>query len=163
MASSGGTATSRSIIPRLVRFLSTVHAAKQDKTLTRVAWSTAFSKRYFPKTLTATCVLSFSIGFYGMQNWQRKRQWEWEEQQEKLEREYLRIDMRKKDPAQSSNIWLFNKNCIVVYLRKIFKKSSNVVTRNDSSIWVDTQAKPQKKRDQKRIILLSLGERFGRW
>jgi len=103
MASTGNAATSRRIIPRLVRFLSTVHAVKQYKTIAGVAWSTAFSRRYFPKTLAASCVLSFSIGFYGMQSWQQKRQWEWEEQQQKLEREYYNIDMRKQDAVQSPN------------------------------------------------------------
>mmetsp|Transcript_9512 Transcript_9512/g.23344 ORF Transcript_9512/g.23344 Transcript_9512/m.23344 type:complete len:112 (-) Transcript_9512:711-1046(-) len=101
MASTSSTASSRSLITRLVRLLSTVHAAKQEKSLTEVASSTVFSRRNFPKTLAATCLLSFSIGFYGMQNWQQNRQWQLEEQQEEIEREYYNIDMRRKDRLQT--------------------------------------------------------------
>ena len=85
MTSASGTATTRSIVSRLVRLLSTVHAAKKDRAVSDVAWSTAFSRRHFPKTLATAIALSFGFGFYGMQRWQQNRQLEWENRQEELE------------------------------------------------------------------------------
>lgn len=81
----GGTTTARSIVPRLVR-----------KTVADFAWSTAFSKQHFPKTLAGTCLVSFTVGFLGMNQWQRNRQLEWEKRQEEMEAEFFKTHAPKK-------------------------------------------------------------------
>jgi D-lyxose ketol-isomerase len=88
----------------MVRFLSTVHASKKDRTIAEAAWSTAFSREHFPKTFAATCMLSFGIGFCGMHRWQQNRQLKWEQQQEKLEVELYNIRKTKmgKEPVLSN-------------------------------------------------------------
>jgi hypothetical protein len=81
----------------MVRLLSTVHATKQDKNIAELAWSTAFSRRYFSKTLAATCLFAFGSGFYGMQRLQQNRQWKWEQKQEELEDQFYKIHNRTKN------------------------------------------------------------------
>mmetsp|Transcript_3218 Transcript_3218/g.7209 ORF Transcript_3218/g.7209 Transcript_3218/m.7209 type:complete len:127 (+) Transcript_3218:293-673(+) len=88
MVSTGGssTTTARGIVPKIVRLVSSAHAAKQhDRTIAGVLGSSVFSRRHFPKTLAATCLFSFGFGFCGMHRWQQKRQWEWEKKQEEIE------------------------------------------------------------------------------
>lgn len=104
MASTSGSVTSRSIIPSLVRFLSTVHAVRKDKKIAEFAWSTAFSRRHFPKTLATTCLLSFGVGFHGMHRCQQNRQWKWEQEQERLENQYYNNNMIDNDSKLSTKV-----------------------------------------------------------
>ena len=103
MTSAGGTATTRSIVPRLVRLLSTAHAAKKERAVTDFAWSKAFSTQYFPKTLATSCMFSFGIGFYGMNSWQQNRQLEWRRWQEEAESQFYKMHVAKNDTKPSRN------------------------------------------------------------
>mmetsp|Transcript_7837 Transcript_7837/g.19466 ORF Transcript_7837/g.19466 Transcript_7837/m.19466 type:complete len:115 (-) Transcript_7837:2422-2766(-) len=87
MSSTRGAASARTALPRFVRLLSAFHSAKQDQSTNRMLLGAVFSRDHFPKTLAATCILSFGVGFCGMNRWQRNRQLRWEQKQEELELE----------------------------------------------------------------------------
>mmetsp|Transcript_20742 Transcript_20742/g.45175 ORF Transcript_20742/g.45175 Transcript_20742/m.45175 type:complete len:117 (+) Transcript_20742:147-497(+) len=96
-------ASTRSILPRLVRSLSAFHAAKKDKTTTsQVFLGAAFSREHFPKTLAASCFFFFGVGFHGMNRWQQNRQLRWEQKQEELETHFYNNYITNKDQASST-------------------------------------------------------------
>jgi len=65
------------IIPRLVRLLSTIHVAKSEgKTTSQIIINqskSVLSKQNFPKIFTITCGVSFFGGYYGMKTYAEYR------------------------------------------------------------------------------------------
>jgi hypothetical protein len=65
--------TTTTIIPKLVRLLSTVHVARREgKTISQIIINQSpkvFSKRNFPTTFAITCGVSFFVGYHGMKSY----------------------------------------------------------------------------------------------
>jgi hypothetical protein len=73
MKMASNTTATTTIIPKLVRLLSTVHVARREgKTTSEIIINQSpkvFSKRNFPTTFAITCGVSFFVGYHGMKSY----------------------------------------------------------------------------------------------